>query len=65
MRFAVPGRHVWWIVAGAMGGCTGLALDLSATGALSGEAAKWGCIGALFGAAVGVASLLRNALNRR
>jgi len=47
-----------------MGGFGGLALDFAAAGALSGEAAKWGCIGALSGAAVGVASLLRNALHR-
>lgn len=57
MRFAVPGKQAWWLVAGAMGGFAGLALDFAAAGALSGEAAKWGCIGALSGAAVGVASL--------
>ncbi|WBS05422.1 hypothetical protein OU994_14640 [Pseudoduganella sp. SL102] len=64
MTFAAPGRRAWWIIAGVMGGLAGLALDLSAAGAFSGEAARWGGIGALFGVTVGVTSLLRNALQR-
>ena len=64
MTFAVPGKRAAWIMAGALGGIAGLALDLYLAGTLSGEAAKWGGIGALFGVATGIASLARNALGR-
>lgn len=54
MTFAVPGRPAYWIIGGLMCGLLGLSLDLVLSGAVAGEAAKWGGFGALIGASVGL-----------
>ncbi|RJG09554.1 hypothetical protein [Massilia cavernae] len=64
MTFAVPGNHVYWIMGGLMCGLIGLSLDLFLSGAMAGEAAKWGGIGALIGAGVGLIALANRVFSR-
>lgn len=64
MTLAVPGNHVYWIIGGLMCGLIGLSLDLVLSGAVAGEAAKWGGFGASVGASVGLIALANRVFAR-
>lgn len=51
--------------AGLLCALAGLSLDLVLSGAMAGEGAKWGGMGAAFGAGIGIIALARVLISRR
>ena len=65
MTFPTPAYPMYWIAGGLMCGLAGLSLDLVLSGDLAGNAARYGGMGAAFGAGIGLISLARNLLSKR
>lgn len=65
MTFPAPASHMVWIAGGLMCGLAGLGLDLVLSGQLGGAAARYGAMGAAFGAGIGLISLARKLFAKR
>lgn len=59
-KLHVPGKPIYWAIAGALGSLTGLGLGLDMSGITQSisEPAKWGGFGALIGTGVALMAVL-------